>query len=208
MDNNKEEYFYILQISVEPGGARKHDIHVLSRLIDVHQILQEDLVKDAGLAIWYGEDIFLHRCKCSISQGQRTYEVIETINLHPKITYHVGDFAPMKFNEDDEIIGYHKSDIFGPKYNFNDPDPIDFQSKDINEVYRYLYYDTLNIFRIIAERGDSGSNMEQYPPTIGVQIDLHGIPRIENPLRRFHFPIEITLNEDTLKLKDLFTSLE
>jgi hypothetical protein len=192
--------FYILELSVEPGGARKDVMHVLETLERVFNVLQKDLVHDAGLAIWYGEEILLHRCK--LEKPFNSITIIETIDLHDKITFYVGDFSPIKFNKENEIVGYHKSELFDENYkDLNDPSPIDFTSKDIQEVYRYLYYDINQIFRIMRERGESGSNMERYPPNVGVQIDLSKITRIENPIRYFQGKLTLKKNDDIIKLK-------
>ena len=174
------EEFYALELSVEPGGARKHVMHILAKLEHVYDELQKDLIRDAGLAIGYGEEILLHRCQLNNSSGVAI--VIETIDLHTRITFHVGDFAPIKFDADQKVIGYHKSEFYAP---ISEESPIDFTSKDIQEVYRYLNYDINEIFRMIRASGQNGSNMERYPPNVGVQIDLTRIPRIENPIRRW-----------------------
>jgi len=198
------EYFYILELSVEPGGARKDIMYVLATLEQVYNELQKDLVRDAGLAIWYGEEILLHRCQ--LNKTNNIAVIIETIDLHERITFYVGDFAPIKFDEDGNIIGYHKSStIFDDTHvPFNDPSPIDFTSKDIQEVYRYLNYDVQEIFRIIRARGENGSNMERYPPNVGVQIDLSKIPRIEEPMRYFRRKITlVTLDKGVTTEKEL-----
>jgi hypothetical protein len=197
------EYFYILELSVEPGGARKDIMYVLATLEQVYNELQKDLVRDAGLAIWYGEEILLHRCQ--LNKTNNIAVIIETIDLHERITYYVGDFAPIKFDENNDVIGYHKSSLYGEESkSFDDSSPIDFTSKDIQEVYRYLYYDVNEIFRIIRSRGENGSNMERYPPNIGVQIDLSKIPRIEEPIRYFQRKITlVTLDKGVTTEKEL-----
>jgi hypothetical protein len=143
---------------------------------NVWSVLQKDLSSPtgAGLAIWYGEEIILYRC--------RGHRVIETIDLHPFITFYIGDFPPIKFNRLNKIIGYINEKSWGPDN--SSKEPIDFTKTNINEVYRYLNYDIYEIFRIIRKRGINSTNMERYPPNIGVQINLSSyIPRIEEPIR-------------------------
>lgn len=200
--------FYLLEISVAPGGARKHDIHVATKLEHVHSILQTDLIKDAALAIWYGEEIWLHRCRF-INESNSYAQVVETVNLHPRITFYVGDFAPMKFDQDNKIIGYYKSASFSEETKcIDNPDPIDFSSKNIQEVYRYLYYDTYEKFRIMRARAIRGSNMEAYPPNVGVQIKLDDLPRIEEPLRRIKSEFNIKIGQQLRTLNYGLNSFE
>ena len=185
--------YYVLELSVAPGGSRKHDLYLLRSLTEVHRILQRDLIDDAGLAIWYGERILLHRC---VNEN-----VVETIDLHPFITFHVGQFAPIRFSSEDDIMGYHQSKLFDAEYkDYTDPSPIDFTSTDINEVYRYLHYDTMERFRIMRQRGQIGSDMESYPPNVGVQIDLPSIQRIENPIQYFRAETTVTIRDEEYEL--------
>lgn len=196
--------FYILELSVKPGGARKHHLHVLPTLASIYRTLQEDLVKDVELAIWYGQEILLHRCRLDNYKGH----VIETIDLHDKITFYIGNFEPIRFDKTNKIIGYHKSQLFDTNYKHtDDPSPIDFTSKDIQEVYRYLNYDIYEVFRIMKQRNINGSNMERYPPNVGVQIDLSSIPRIEEPLRYLRENIHIPINNYTYELSKGFNDL-
>jgi len=171
----KEEY-YVLELSVDPGGARKNDFYLLSTLQAVWNVLQEELTRNAGLAVWYGEDILLYRCVNNKST--------EVIDLHPFITFYIGDFPPIKFGKNNKVKGYTKDNSDSDN---SDSDPIDFTLKDIDEVYRYLNYDIHRIFRIMKERNLGGTNMERYPPNVGVQIDLSSIPRIEEPDKRLRY---------------------
>lgn len=201
---NLEKEYYVLQLSVSPGGARKFDLYLLDTLKAVFEVLQKDLVKDAVLAIWYGEEILLYRCR-----GDKSIEVID---LHQYITFYVGDFPPIKFDKNNKVIGYtFKDDIFNEEVKSNDDDsPIDFTLKDINEVHRYLNYDMYEIFRIMNKRGVNGSNMERYPPNVGVQIDLSSIPRIEEPIRFISElkEIEVDLDGETYTLNYGVNELE
>ena len=180
--------FYILELSVKPGGSRKHVMHVHTSLTTIYRVLQQDLIEDASLAIWYGEEIILHRCL--------NYKVIESIDLHPYITYYVGEFPPIKFDDDNDVIGFKKSSVLG-----HDPmraDPIDFDKLKLDEVYRYLLYDTYEIFRIMEKEGIVSSNMDRYPPNVGVQIDLSNIPRIKDVS---HYRDFLKDEKDTMKIK-------
>jgi len=169
-ENNE---YYVLELSVDPGGASKNDLYLLYSLVDVWTTLQTELTKHAGLAIWYGEDILLYRCLNS--------RVIEKIDLHPFITFYIGDFPPIKFDKENKVIGYKKKVFYSPtKKLINDEVAIDFNLKTIDEVYRYLNYDIYEIFRIMRKKGVHGANMDSQPPNIAVQIDLSSIPRIEN----------------------------
>jgi len=109
------EYFYILELSVEAGRSKKDIMYVLATLEQVYNELQKDLVRDAGLAIWYGEEILLHRCQ--LNKTNNIAVIIETIDLHERITYYVGDFAPIKFDENNDVIGYHKSSLMAKSLN-------------------------------------------------------------------------------------------
>lgn len=198
--------FYILELSVEQGGARKHDIYVLPTLKEVYRTLQNDLVRDTDLAIWYGEEIFLHRCKFVNSKKAK---IIQTLDLHERLTFYVGEFPPIKF-KNKTVVGYIKSNCFDKSYkSIDDQEPIDFTSNDLQEVYRYLHYDLHARFRIMKEMGINGSNIESYPPNVGVQIDLSQLPRIEEPMR---YPkvktFKIKLGDDTKTLSFGYNSLE
>lgn len=189
--------FYILEISVEPGGARKNDVHLLFSLVQVHKVLREDLINDAHLAIWYSENLLLHRCK----KEDEIAKIIDTIDLHERITFYIGNFEPIRFDKENNIIGYIRSEIFDDSHkSIDDPSPIDFTSKDIEEVYRYLNYDVHEIFRIMKSKGINGSNIERYPPNVGVQIDLSGIPRIETERQSKIHDIKVKFGEEIIKL--------
>ena len=189
-------------------------LYLLSSLEEVYYQLQKDLIRNAGLAIWYGEEVLLHQCY--ITGEERTDEhgyrlqggnVIETYNLLPSITFYVGDFPPIKFNSKNQVIGYDT------KKNFTDSgnqyDPIDFSVLNTNEVNRYLNHDLYLRFHIMHEKGLTGSNMDSYPPNVGVQIDLTSVTRNEG---RFSFRkltrVEIDLGGDTYILKPGFNSLD
>ena len=186
----KVEEFYILELSVKPGGARKNDVYLLWTLTEVFDVLQKELINNADLAIWYGEEILLHR--------YRNNKIAETTDLHPLITFYVGDFPPIKFGPKNKVIGYKPDDTF-TKY---DRGPIDFTKKNIGEVHRYLYYDTREIFRIMAEKGVSGSSIEHLPPNVGVQVDLTKMPRIDEPVSQYDAkPRTITLDGEKVTLQ-------
>ncbi len=210
MDSETIADFYVLEISVEPGGARKHNIYLMPTLVDVYNILQKDLVKDAGLVIWYGETILLHRCCYSEKDIDKTKAiVIETIDLHNRITLYVGNFSPIKFNPDGTIIGYFTSELGNDNYiSLLDESPIDFTSKNVNEVYRYLMYDMHEIFRIMKEQNINGTDMERYPPNVGVQIDLSSIPRINKPLKWIKKNYEVNINGNIHNLSHGCNSFE
>lgn len=185
--------FYILEIYAEPP-ADKHVFYVASDLTEVHGHLQKDLTRDPDLAICYGEQIELHKCKL-LNKSRGEAIVISSFDLHPTLTFFVGDFQPIRFDEEQKVIGFTNFLEQSP----SDADPIDFSSTNLQEVHRYLMYDVYEIFRIMREQGVQGSNMERYPPRVGVQIDLSFLPRAENPVRHLN-SIVVTLKGEKLEL--------
>jgi hypothetical protein len=82
---------YLLELSVEPGGARRWDVFAYNSPEHIRRCLeQEFLGTDADatelaayLAVWYGETI-----KISIVDDGR---VVRTLDLHPFIRVRIGD---------------------------------------------------------------------------------------------------------------------
>lgn len=74
---------YVLELSVDPGGARRGDVYVYNRLDHVRRVLEQEFLPEepaaaalAGyLAVWYGERILLW----VVREGR----VAEAIDLHP-----------------------------------------------------------------------------------------------------------------------------
>lgn len=76
--------FYILEISCQPGGARKGDYYIYNNLQDVKTALLRDIACGMGLhmLLKYGESIFIY----VITDGQ----LVNKIDLHPYITIQQG----------------------------------------------------------------------------------------------------------------------
>lgn len=78
-------HFYRLILRVKPGGSRKHVEWVVGTLDEAKEFLREDLESGQGAyhALWYGEEIVL---ECWADR-----ELLSRIDLHPYITYRLGD---------------------------------------------------------------------------------------------------------------------
>jgi hypothetical protein len=82
---------YLLELSVEPGGARRCDVFAYNRPEHIRQCLeQEFLGSDADatemaayLAVWYGETIKVS----TVQDGS----VVSTVDLRPFIRVRIGD---------------------------------------------------------------------------------------------------------------------
>lgn len=86
---------YILEISCSPGGCRKGDYYVRSRINDIWNDLKKDLASDPYVLLWYGETIRLYEV---------TEDGIEQIDLHDYITV---DWKGNIYDVDESgIVGY------------------------------------------------------------------------------------------------------
>lgn len=120
---------YVLDLNVKPGGARMNTYSYLATKEEVKQELMKQL-ENPYLPVWYGLTAMLNVCE--LNKGD--VEIIETFDVLPYVEYQIADFAPIKFEKSGEHpIGYHESEY--PE----DEGPINFESKDVNEVSRYLW---------------------------------------------------------------------
>ena len=192
---NKTIEFYILELSVESGGSSKHVLHVLANLSRVFKTLQVDLTTDAYHALIYGETIDLYRCKTT-QKPPHVVEIIEVTDMHPFLTFYVADFKPIKFNEDNEIIGFTTEDIDS----YYSSESVDFKSDSTMELAKYLQLEITDIFKIMKKRGITGSNIERIPPTVGVVINLSTFPRNENSTQNLRFKGPILFKDYSLSI--------
>ena len=75
-DDGKRSYF-LIELSIDPGGARKDLVHVVASAAEVRAIVEADLIEDAYLAVGYGETVLLKEFVSGKLQ--------RTIDLHPHI---------------------------------------------------------------------------------------------------------------------------
>ncbi len=93
--------YYILEIEVSPGGARKDDYYVLNNLEDIKKALEKDFSEQGEIYLltWYGEDVNLMICKDNA--------VMKTINLLPFIKVRLDGYPEISFNNDGKLIGFN-----------------------------------------------------------------------------------------------------
>ncbi len=89
--------FYALELSVEPGGARKHHLYVLGSLAEVQRALEVQFSYGAeiGLLLYYGEDIYLsiYHQAC----------LVDSINLLPYIRVEIPKIGTFAIDEERNV---------------------------------------------------------------------------------------------------------
>lgn len=104
MKNNPDASFYVLELSVQPGGSREWTMFVSNNVEDIKSALDESLgAGGAYMTLWYGREIWL-----------RTYidgEKKPDINLLPFITYQVDGYPPIGFEENGKTTGVSQERI-------------------------------------------------------------------------------------------------
>jgi hypothetical protein len=111
----------VLELSVDPGGMRKSVYHVHKTMKEIKKALCKDFLSPMwGIyaAAWYGERMLLH----VIKDG----ECIDTIDIHPYLTFKINTLPYIRFDEDNEMkyfdqndkeITFNDDNIFGEKDN-------------------------------------------------------------------------------------------
>ncbi len=86
--------FYVLELSVAPGGARKHDEYLYNNLEDIERALRKDLTDSSQteLALTHGETI-----KLRVYNHNR---LTRAIDLLPYLTIQVPGFPLLGFHSD------------------------------------------------------------------------------------------------------------
>lgn len=87
-------HYFRLHLVCKPGGSRKTEYHVYGTVKEVLETLYEDLSSPEGAyhALFYGEEIFV--------QCWQDGRLIDTIDLHPYITYRLeGIESDLKFTD-------------------------------------------------------------------------------------------------------------
>lgn len=93
--------FYLLELSVVPGGARKGDYYAFNTLDEIKNALMEDFHAHSSelyILLWYGETVKLYVYENS--------EIIKIIDILPKITVKIPDYPEMTFSEEGKLIGF------------------------------------------------------------------------------------------------------
>jgi hypothetical protein len=158
---------YVLELSVEPGGARKHVMYVCNSLEEVVAYLKEDLESDAYLSIWYGQTVRLHTCSVLTRYERDGYDfyassLFKPTNLLQHVTYHVGQFKPITFDSEGKPQG-----MIEDEDGVDEDAPVDFTKQDPDEISKYLWNDP--------------------EPDVRVDINLAKFPKIRDD---FQFKLE------------------
>lgn len=91
--------FYALEIFVQPGGARKAEVHVFDNLERIQQTLDDELslAINIYLLAWYGEDIFL--------LTYRDGAEVQKIPMLPRIRLKIKGYPEIWFDETNQMRG-------------------------------------------------------------------------------------------------------
>ncbi|GCE07576.1 hypothetical protein KDAU_49050 [Dictyobacter aurantiacus] len=98
--------FYLLELWVDPGGARKADYYLFSGVEEIKQALADDLSQQRlgpYLVLWYGEVINLF----VYSEGKMVWKK----DLHPYITFHLPGYPPLQGTADGYILDVSNVDL-------------------------------------------------------------------------------------------------
>lgn len=107
MKRNPKASFYALEVSVEPGGAREHLLFALNSLSAIREELDNCLIGEVYLTLWYGRTITL----TTFQNG----EVVDVLDLLPCITYHIDGYPPIGFVAKDVLTGLSRAQIRADK---------------------------------------------------------------------------------------------
>lgn len=91
--------FYALEISVDPGGTRKAEVHIHNSIAAIQNALEAELEKAGNIYLltWYGEDVTLQ----TYQSGRQT----QKINLLPFIRINIKRYPEMWFNDKGQLQG-------------------------------------------------------------------------------------------------------
>ncbi|GCE15399.1 hypothetical protein [Tengunoibacter tsumagoiensis] len=98
--------FYLLELWVGPGGARKADYYLFNTREEIKQALADDLSQQRlgpYLVLWYGEIINLF----VYSEGKSVWKK----DLHPYITFHLPGYPPLQGTADGCILDVSNSGL-------------------------------------------------------------------------------------------------
>lgn len=98
--------FYVLELWVAPGGARKAHYYLFNNIEEAKQALVDDLSPQGigpHLALCYGETINL----LAYVSGEQVWKK----DLHPFIIFHLPDYPPLQGTADGRILA---SELFLP----------------------------------------------------------------------------------------------
>lgn len=170
---------YVLHAWVEPGGSSKSDYYYLTTSEEVKKTLLSSL-RDPYLAVWYGLNLTLYICEeVSLSTDKKKkkekeqkeiipiYQQVESIDMLPFIKYQIGKFAPIEFLSSNSLpVGYFRDRSISA----DDEGPINFESRNVNEVNRYLKFGIYELFRKMEAEGITGTNEKPSQPDVSIEI--------------------------------------
>lgn len=108
--------FYLLELWVGPGGARKADYYLFNTREEIKQALVDDLSQQRlgpYLVLWYGEIINLF----AYSEGK----IVWKKDLHPYITFYLPGYPPLQGTADGRILEVSSAGLFPSVQTREDP---------------------------------------------------------------------------------------